>query len=54
MGFFCVFCTGEAFSACALFYLGVSMVGKVQNQIGMGLVVPVLLIFAKSYVIYNF
>lgn len=39
---------GNAFSACALFYLGLSMVGKVQSQVGLAMVVPVLLIFAKS------
>ncbi|KAK7474300.1 hypothetical protein BaRGS_00034435, partial [Batillaria attramentaria] len=39
---------GNAFSASALFYLGLSMVGKVQSQVGMAMVVPVLLIFAKS------
>lgn len=44
----CYLLTGNAFSASALFYLGLSMVGKVQNQIGVALVVPILLIFAKS------
>ncbi|KAK7110797.1 lysosomal cholesterol signaling protein-like isoform X2 [Littorina saxatilis] len=39
---------GNAFSASALFYLGLSMVGKVKSQMGLGLMVPVLLIFAKS------
>ncbi|KAL8621302.1 hypothetical protein ACOMHN_008127 [Nucella lapillus] len=39
---------GQAFSGSALFYLGLSMVGKVKSQVGINLVVPVLLIFAKS------
>lgn len=42
---------GNAFSACALFYLGLSMVGKVRSQVGMAMVVPILLIFAKSLVL---
>lgn len=40
--------TGNAFSACALFYLGLCMVGKVRNQMGLPLLVPLMLIFAKK------
>ena len=43
-----IFHTGQAYSAAALFYLGLSMVGKVQSQLGLGLVVPMLLITAKT------
>lgn len=39
---------GNAFSACALFYLGLCMVGKVRNQMGLPLLVPLMLIFAKN------
>ncbi|XP_052247243.1 integral membrane protein GPR155-like isoform X2 [Dreissena polymorpha] len=39
---------GNAFSASALFYLGLSLVGKVQGQMGVGLIVPFLLIMAKT------
>ncbi|GFR68725.1 integral membrane protein GPR155 [Elysia marginata] len=38
----------EGFSACALFFLGLSLVGKVQGSIGIGLLVPLLLVAAKS------
>ncbi|KAL3831565.1 hypothetical protein ACJMK2_023304 [Sinanodonta woodiana] len=38
---------GNAFSATALFYLGISLVGRVQGTLGLGLVVPMLLIAAK-------
>lgn len=37
----------EAFSATALFYLGLSMVGKIEKQIGIRLFVPGFLIVAK-------
>ncbi|XP_052804651.1 integral membrane protein GPR155-like [Mya arenaria] len=39
---------GNAFSASALFYLGLNLVGKVSGQLGLGLVVPLLLIMAKT------
>lgn len=42
---------GDAYNASALFYLGLSMVGKVRSQLGMGLVVPVLLITAKTLIL---
>ncbi|WAQ93908.1 GP155-like protein [Mya arenaria] len=38
----------NAFSASALFYLGLNLVGKVSGQLGLGLVVPLLLIMAKT------
>lgn len=39
---------GNAFSGSALFYLGLSLVGKVSGQMGPQLIVPVLLIAAKA------
>ncbi|KAK6166209.1 hypothetical protein SNE40_022961 [Patella caerulea] len=39
---------GNAFSATALFYLGLNLVGKLKGQLGIGLVVPILLIATKS------
>jgi len=39
---------GQAFQATALFYLGVKMVGNMKTKVGSGLVVPLLLITAKS------
>ena len=39
---------GQAFLATALFYLGVNMVGNMRTKVGSGLVVPLLLIAAKS------
>lgn len=39
---------GQAFLATALFYLGVNMVGNMKTKVGSGLVVPLLLIAAKS------
>ncbi|XP_071102549.1 lysosomal cholesterol signaling protein-like isoform X1 [Haliotis cracherodii] len=39
---------GNAFSAAALFYLGLSLVGKVKSLTGIALLGPVLLIGAKS------
>lgn len=39
---------GNAFSASALFYLGLSLVGKVQGSLGARLIVPLLLIAAKT------
>ncbi|XP_059142560.1 integral membrane protein GPR155-like isoform X2 [Physella acuta] len=42
---------GDAYNASALFYLGLSMVGKVRSQLGIGLVVPVLLITAKTLIL---
>lgn len=39
---------GDAFAASALFYLGMSMVGKVKGQISLAMVVPLLLIGAKG------
>ncbi|KAK3108383.1 hypothetical protein FSP39_006715 [Pinctada imbricata] len=42
---------GNAFSATALFYLGLSMVGKIQGQIGIGLIVPLLLIGVKALIL---
>ncbi|XP_041366937.1 integral membrane protein GPR155-like isoform X2 [Gigantopelta aegis] len=39
---------GNAFSATALFYLGLSLVGKVKAVRGIGLLVPILLIGAKT------
>ncbi|XP_005107005.1 integral membrane protein GPR155 isoform X2 [Aplysia californica] len=42
---------GQAYNASALFYLGLSMVGKVKSQLGIGLVVPVLLITAKTLIL---
>lgn len=39
---------GQAFLATALFYLGVKMVGNMKTKVGSGLVVPLLLITAKS------
>ncbi|XP_064647702.1 lysosomal cholesterol signaling protein-like isoform X2 [Lineus longissimus] len=38
----------NSFSSCALFYLGLSLVGKITSQVGTALLTPVLLIFAKS------
>ncbi|GFN92004.1 integral membrane protein gpr155 [Plakobranchus ocellatus] len=40
-----------AFNAGALFFLGLSLVGKIQGQIGIGLVVPFLLVVAKTLVL---
>ncbi|XP_074658846.1 lysosomal cholesterol signaling protein-like [Tubulanus polymorphus] len=37
----------NSFSATALFFLGLSLVGKVQTQLGTALITPSLLIFAK-------
>ncbi|XP_060070719.1 integral membrane protein GPR155-like [Ylistrum balloti] len=42
---------GNAFSATALFYLGLSLVGKVSGTMGIGLLVPLLLIAAKALVL---
>lgn len=42
---------GNAFSATALFYLGLSLVGKVSGTVGIGLLVPLLLIAAKALVL---
>ncbi|XP_033763024.1 LOW QUALITY PROTEIN: integral membrane protein GPR155-like [Pecten maximus] len=42
---------GNAFSAAALFYLGLSLVGKVSGTIGIGLLLPLLLIAAKALVL---
>ncbi|ESO88023.1 hypothetical protein LOTGIDRAFT_126759 [Lottia gigantea] len=39
---------GNAFSASALFYLGLNLVGKLKGQLGIAMVVPILLIAAKS------
>ena len=39
---------GQAFLATALFYLGVRMVGNMTTKLGRGLLVPLLLISAKS------
>lgn len=39
---------GQAFSASALFLLGLRMVGKVQTLRGSGLVVPGILIATKT------
>ncbi|CAH1790297.1 unnamed protein product [Owenia fusiformis] len=39
---------GDSFSATALFYLGISLVGKVTGQLGRGLITPALLIIAKT------
>ncbi|XP_060589800.1 lysosomal cholesterol signaling protein-like isoform X2 [Ruditapes philippinarum] len=39
---------GNAYSATALFYLGLSLVGKVQGQLGVNLIGPMLLIGAKT------
>lgn len=41
---------GNAFSGTALFYLGLSLVGKVSGQMGPQLIVPVLLIVAKALI----
>ncbi|KAK3780259.1 hypothetical protein RRG08_047248 [Elysia crispata] len=38
----------HAFNAGALFFLGLSLVGKVQGKLGMSLLVPFLLVVAKS------
>lgn len=38
----------QAFNAGALFFLGLSLVGKVQGSLGMGLLIPFLLVVAKS------
>ncbi|XP_014666770.1 PREDICTED: integral membrane protein GPR155-like [Priapulus caudatus] len=38
----------DSFTATALFYLGLSMVGKIQSQVGFALVTPALLIAAKT------
>jgi hypothetical protein len=40
--------SGNAYSATALFYLGLSLVGKVQGQLGVNLIGPMLLIGAKT------
>lgn len=40
--------SGNAYSATALFYIGLTLVGKIQGQMGMGLIVPLLLIGAKT------
>ncbi|KAK3780258.1 hypothetical protein RRG08_047247 [Elysia crispata] len=42
---------GQAFNAGALFFLGLSLVGKVQGKLGMSLLVPFLLVVAKSLVL---
>ncbi|RUS82235.1 hypothetical protein EGW08_010011 [Elysia chlorotica] len=42
---------GQAFNAGALFFLGLSLVGKVQGKLGMNLLVPFLLVVAKSLVL---
>ncbi|XP_021378786.1 integral membrane protein GPR155-like, partial [Mizuhopecten yessoensis] len=42
---------GDAFSATALFYLGLSLVGKVSGSVGIGLLLPLLLIAAKALVL---
>ncbi|XP_014779398.1 integral membrane protein GPR155 isoform X1 [Octopus bimaculoides] len=39
---------GNAFAASALFYLGLNLVGKTKNQLGIQLVVPFLLVLAKT------
>jgi hypothetical protein len=39
---------GDAFSGTALFYLGLSLVGKISGQMGPQLIIPVLLIAAKA------
>lgn len=39
---------GNAFSATALFFLGLNLVGKAKKQLGFGLVVPFLLIITKT------
>ncbi|KAK0053996.1 integral membrane protein GPR155-like isoform X2 [Biomphalaria pfeifferi] len=39
---------GDAYNASALFYLGLSMVGKVRSQLGIGILVPLSLITAKT------
>lgn len=44
--------TGNAYSATALFYIGLTLVGKIQGQMGMGLIVPLLLIGAKTWALY--
>ncbi|GFR68715.1 integral membrane protein GPR155, partial [Elysia marginata] len=41
----------QAFNAGALFFLGLSLVGKVQGKLGMSLLVPFLLVIAKSLVL---
>ncbi|EDO43618.1 predicted protein [Nematostella vectensis] len=38
---------GQSFFASALFFLGLKMVGNMKKQLGYGLIVPFLLIFAK-------
>ncbi|KAJ8314309.1 hypothetical protein KUTeg_008870 [Tegillarca granosa] len=42
---------GEAFNATALFYLGLSLVGKVKGRSGLHLVTPLLLIGAKTLIL---
>ncbi|XP_052096043.1 integral membrane protein GPR155-like isoform X1 [Mytilus californianus] len=42
---------GDAFSGAALFYLGLSLVGKISGQMGPQLIVPVLLIAAKALIL---
>ena len=37
----------QSFAACALFYLGLSMVGKISSQKGPGLFITAGLVFAK-------
>ncbi|OPL33447.1 hypothetical protein AM593_10544, partial [Mytilus galloprovincialis] len=42
---------GDAFSGAALFYLGLSLVGKISGQMSPQLIVPVLLIAAKALIL---
>ncbi|XP_013387378.1 integral membrane protein GPR155 isoform X2 [Lingula anatina] len=42
---------GQSFSAVALFYLGLSMVGKIQHIGGKALITPILLIVAKLLIL---
>ncbi|GAB1600426.1 integral membrane protein GPR155-like [Argonauta hians] len=39
---------GQAFAASALFFLGLNLVGKTKNQLGIQLAVPFLLVLAKT------
>ncbi|KAK3108918.1 hypothetical protein FSP39_018620 [Pinctada imbricata] len=42
---------GNAFNAAALFYLGLSMVGKIKRQVDKRMIVPLLLIAVKAFLL---
>lgn len=44
---------GQAYAACALFNIGIFMVGKLKKLTGTVILVATLLIVAKTYVYYT-